>query len=127
MTKETSAAARNEVAGPWLSPSEALTRFAPQQQTQRPGERDVEHLYSLAEDHQFALAHNRGDYLNAERCVAEHVVGSGSLDGVDVALVSDTSEDACLRVQPTTVDCEVYVRRVIVGREQNRRRLLDPG
>ena len=31
----------NEVAGPWLSPSEALTRFAPPQQTRRQGPREV--------------------------------------------------------------------------------------
>ena len=41
MTDDTSSAASNEVAGPWLSPSEALTRFAPQNQTRRPGERQV--------------------------------------------------------------------------------------
>ena len=41
MTDETSNAVRDEVAGPWLSPSEALTRFAPQRRTQRPGEREV--------------------------------------------------------------------------------------
>ena len=41
MTDDTSSAARDEVAGPWLSPSEALTRFVPQQQTRQPGACDV--------------------------------------------------------------------------------------
>ena len=41
MTDDTSSAARDGVAGPWLSPSEALSRFVPQRQTQRREAREV--------------------------------------------------------------------------------------
>ena len=38
---DTSDVARDDVAGPWLSPSEALTRFVPQRQSRGPGTRQV--------------------------------------------------------------------------------------
>ena len=41
MTDDTSNAPINEVAGPWLSPSEALTRFSQRRQTLRQGAQDV--------------------------------------------------------------------------------------
>ena len=41
MTGNNNSASSNEVAGPWLSPSEALTRFVPTQQTGRQGAREV--------------------------------------------------------------------------------------
>ncbi len=41
MTDNISNAAINEVAGPWLSPSEALTRFSQRRQTLRQGAPDV--------------------------------------------------------------------------------------
>ena len=41
VTDDTSSAARNEVAGPWLSPSEALTRYVPGPETRRAEARAV--------------------------------------------------------------------------------------
>ncbi len=41
MTDDTSSMATDEVAGPWLSPSEALTRFVPGEQTRRTEARKV--------------------------------------------------------------------------------------
>jgi twitching motility protein PilI len=41
VTDNTDSAVGNVVAGPWLSPSEALTRFVPTQRAQRQGAREV--------------------------------------------------------------------------------------
>ena len=71
------------------------------------------------EDDQLVPLDEREHRLGAEGRVAEHEVGAGAMDRLQVLFVGDAAHDAQVRLQTPAVDGEVDVHRIVVRREQH--------
>src|SRR5690606_10662762 len=94
---------------------------------QRAGHFDGVELDTLTKYDEFVAAQARHHGLDAERGIAEHEIGAGAMDGLDVALVGDAADDAQRRVESPAIHRQIDVHRIVVGREQHRRGGGDAG